>query len=140
MTYDTPKYITEETYKELMKRTPIEIGDVLLSTVGSYGHPAIVTEDRKFAFQRHVAHLKPDRRLVDSRFLHAAILSSEVQDQIEVLVLGVAQKTLNLSAIKQIMIPVPTHDQQQQYIAFVEQLDKSKYVARKVTYLLHCVL
>jgi len=126
VTYDTPKYITEETYEIMMKRTPIEKGDVLLSTVGSYGHPAVVVEDKKFAFQRHVAHLKPNKDIIDSRFLHTAILSSDVQEQIEVLVLGVAQKTLNLSAIKKIRIPVPSLDQQKHFIAFVEQSDKSK--------------
>jgi len=127
VTYDTPKYITEETYEIMMKRTPIEKGDVLLSTVGSYGHPAVVVEDKKFAFQRHVAHLKPNKDIIDSRFLHTAILSSDVQEQIEVLVLGVAQKTLNLSAIKKIRIPVPSLDQQKHFIAFVEQSDKSKF-------------
>ena len=127
VTYDTPKYITDETYDTLMKRTPIEKGDVLLSTVGSYGHPAVVTDERKFAFQRHVAHLKPNRSMIDSRFLHAAILSTNVQEQIEVLVLGVAQKTLNLSAIKQIRIPLPTFERQKVYISFVEQADKSKF-------------
>ena len=133
VTYDTPKYITEETYDILMKRTPIEKGDVLLSTVGSYGHPAVVTDERKFAFQRHVAHLKPNRSLIDSKFLHAAILSTDAQEQIEVLVLGVAQKTLNLSAIKRIRIPLPTFEQQKQYISFVEQADKSKFVACQAT-------
>lgn len=107
--------------------TPIEKGDVLLSTVGSYGHPAIVTEDRPFAFQRHIAHLKSNRELLTSEFLHAAILSSVVQEQIELLVLGVAQKTLNLSAIKQIQIPVPTIDEQKLFVTFVEQSDKSKF-------------
>ena len=127
VTYDTPKFITEESYEILMKRTPIEVGDVLLSTVGSYGHPAVVTEERKFAFQRHVAHLKPNRDILDSRFLHAAILSADVQNQIDILVLGVAQKTLNLSAIKQIRIPLPVMNRQKEFIAFVEQSDKSKY-------------
>lgn len=126
VTYDTPKYISEDDYNVLMKRTPIEKGDVLLSTVGSYGNPAIVTEDRPFAFQRHIAHLKPNRELLTSEFLHAAILSSVVQEQIEVLVLGVAQKTLNLSAIKQIQIPVPTIEEQKLFVTFVEQSDKSK--------------
>lgn len=127
VTYDTPKYISEDDYNVLTKRTPIEKGDVLLSTVGSYGHPAIVTEDRPFAFQRHIAHLKPNRELLTSEFLHAAILSSVVQEQIEVLVLGVAQKTLNLSAIKQIQIPVPTIEEQKLFVTFVEQSDKSKF-------------
>ena len=130
VTYDTPKYISEDDYNVLMKRTPIEKGDVLLSTVGSYGHPAIVTEDRPFAFQRHIAQLKPNRELLTSEFLHAAILSSVVQEQIEVLVLGVAQKTLNLSAIKQIQIPVPTIEEQKLFVTFVEQSDKSKFAVQ----------
>ena len=127
VTYETHKYITENDYHVLMKRTPIEKGDVLLSTVGSYGHPAIVTEDRPFAFQRHIAHLKPNRDLLTSEYLHAAILSSIVQEQIEVLILGVAQKTLNLSAIRQIQIPVPSIEEQNVFVSFVEQSDKSKF-------------
>ena len=55
VTYNAEKFISEETYSELYKRTPIEVGDLLLSTVGSYGHPAVVVEDRKFLFQRHIA-------------------------------------------------------------------------------------
>ena len=132
VTYETPKYITEDDYHALMKRTPIEKGDVLLSTVGSYGHPAIVTEDKKFAFQRHIAHLKPKRELVTSEYLYAAILSSVVQEQIDALVLGVAQKTLNLSAIKRIQIPVPTIDEQQKFVSFAEQSDKSKLLISKL--------
>ena len=127
VTYETPKFINEDDYQILMKRTPIEKGDVLLSTVGSYGHPAIVTEDRPFAFQRHIAHLKPNRDLLTSEYLHAAILSSVVQEQIDVLVLGVAQKTLNLSAIKQIEIPVPSKEEQEEFVSFVKQSDKSKF-------------
>ena len=127
VTYETPKYITENDYHVLMKRTPIEKGDVLLSTVGSYGHPAIVTENRPFAFQRHIAQLKPNRDLLTSEYLHAAILSSIVQEQIEILILGVAQKTLNLSAIRQIQIPVPSIEEQNVFVSFVEQSDKSKF-------------
>jgi len=127
VTYDTDKFITEETYYELMKRTPVEEGDILLSTVGSYGHPAIVESAKRFSFQRHIAHLKPDHSVIDSHFLHSAILSSDVQRQIDVLVLGVAQKTLNLSAIKSIRIPLPTMAEQEEYNQFVQETDKSKY-------------
>ena len=129
VTYATDKYITEEMYLELSKRTPVEVGDILLSTVGSYGHPAIVKENRKFSFQRHIAFLKPDHDQVDSVYLHAAILSSDVQKQIDSLALGVAQKTLNLSAIKKIEIPLPNMAQQKQFADFVRQSDKSKFSA-----------
>ena len=126
ITYDTTKFITEATYNELMKRTPVEIGDVLLSTVGSYGHPALVEDSTKFSFQRHIALLKPNKTLIGSRFLHTAILAPDAQRQIDELVQGVAQKTLNLSAIKKIHIPVPSMDAQAAFIRFVRQSDKSK--------------
>lgn len=132
ITYDTSKYITSETYNDLIRRTPIEIGDILLSTVGSYGHPAIVKDDRKFCFQRHIAYLKPDHEIVDSTFLHAAILSVDVQKQIESLVLGVAQKTLNLSAIKKVRIPLPNLEAQRMFKRFIEQSDKSKLLASAI--------
>lgn len=128
LTYDAEKYIDQETYDELIKRTPIEIGDVLLSTVGSYGHSAVVRTDKKFLFQRHIAYLKPRKELIDSDYLHGAILSPDAQEQIEKAVKGIAQKTLNLSEIKKMVIPVPSMDRQKMFAAFVAQVDKSKVV------------
>lgn len=126
ITYDAEKYISEETYAQLIKRTPIEIGDVLLSTVGSYGHPAVVKSNKPFCFQRHIAYLKPKTQLIDSCYLHGAILSLDVQKQIEERVKGIAQKTLNLSEIRKLRLPLPAIVEQKQFAAFVEQVDKSK--------------
>lgn len=129
VTYNAEKFISEDTYAELYKRTPIEIGDLLLSTVGSYGHPAVVTEDRKFLFQRHIAYLKPRHNMVNSFYLHSALLAPDGQRQIEEKVKGIAQKTLNLSEIKKIVVPLPTIEEQNQFEKFVNQTDKSKVVA-----------
>lgn len=131
VTYDTDKFISAETYKELYKRTPIEIGDILLSTVGSYGHPADVVEDRKFLFQRHIAYLKPKSDILNSYYMHGALLSPGCQRQIEEKVKGIAQKTLNLSEIRKIRIPVPSLDLQKQYADFVHQVNKSKVAVQK---------
>ena len=131
VTYETSKFITEEAYNELIKRTPIEVGDILLSTVGSYGHPAIVKCDKKFCFQRHIAYLKPNTEIIDSVFLYATILSREVQSKIDNLVLGVAQKTLNLSAIRSIEIPVPPMEEQKRFCEVFEQVDKSKFAIQQ---------
>ena len=126
VTYDAEKFIDQDTYDELIKRTPIEIGDVLLSTVGSYGHPAVVKSNKKFLFQRHIAYLKPRREIIDSDYLHGAILSPDAQRQIEEGVKGIAQKTLNLSEIKKMRIPVPDMNKQKEFATFSAQADKSK--------------
>ena len=131
ITYNTEKYISEETYSALYKRTPIEIGDLLLSTVGSYGHPAVVTEDTRFLFQRHIAYLKPKREIVNSFYLHSALLAPDGQRQIEEKIKGIAQKTLNLSEIRKIMIPVPEIEEQNEFADFVKRIDKSKVAIQK---------
>ena len=131
VTYNTEKYISEETYDELIKRTPIEKGDVLLSTVGSYGHPAVVVEDKKFLFQRHIAYMKPKHDLIDSFYLHGALLAPDGQRHIEEKVKGIAQKTLNLSEIRKIRIPVPSMDKQKEFKTFIETIAKSKVAIQK---------
>lgn len=126
ITFETDKFITQETYNDLIKRTPIEEGDILLSTVGSYGHPAIVKNNKKFLFQRHIAYLKPKHDVICSEYLHSALLSQEVQRQIQEKVKGVAQKTLNLSEIRKISIPIPIMEKQIQFCIFVKQIEKTK--------------
>lgn len=124
--YDADKYIDKATYDVLIKRTPIEIGDIILSTVGSYGHPAVVKSDKKFLFQRHIAYLKPKREMVNSEYLHTMIMMDYVQHQINLEVKGIAQKTLNLSAIKSLDVLMPSLSQQNEFAFFKNQVDKSK--------------
>ena len=130
ITYDAEKFISEDTYNELIKRTPIELGDILLSTVGSYGHPAIVKSDKRFCFQRHIAYLKPKAELVDSVYLHSAILSDDVQRQIGENVKGIAQKTLNLSEIRKIKVQLPSMESQKRFAEMVTHIDKIKLQVR----------
>lgn len=132
LTYNAEKFISAETYAELMKRTPVEIGDILLSTVGSYGHPAIVESNKQFSFQRHIAFLKPRHNIIDSTFLHSAILTAGVQRQIEAKVKGIAQKTLNLSEIRTLRFPLPPLQEQEGYAALVKNINKSKLTIQEI--------
>lgn len=104
ISYETSKYISESTYNLLTKSTPIETGDILYTTVGSYGNVALVREDNRFCFQRHIAHIKPNLKKVDPNFLSEMLSSSVVRKQADRLVKGVAQKTLNLKDLKGIKV------------------------------------
>ena len=124
--YETEKFISHEEYETLIQRTPIEIGDILLTIVGSYGNPAIVKTDKEFCFQRHIAYLKPKHTLFVSEYLHAALQIGYVKDQIERRVKGIAQKTLNLSELKAIRVNIPPLPLQNAFADFVRQTGKSK--------------
>ena len=128
LTYETTKFISEEDYRTLIKRTPIEIGDVLISAVGSFGHPAIVRQMRPFCFQRHIAYLKPVRDLVKSEYLHAALLSEKSQRYMNQVAKGIAQRTVSLKSFKELLVPLPPLELQQEFADFVAQVEKSRFV------------
>lgn len=129
--YDTEKYISKETYDGLTRKTPIDIGDVLLTIVGSYGNPAVVESEKKFCFQRHIAHLKPKRELVNSYYLHTTLRVPYVRKQIDQKVKGIAQKTLNLSELNKIKVNVPDLKKQNKFVSFAHQVDKLKVEIQK---------
>ena len=125
----TKKFISEDTYKFLTKSTPIEIGDILYTTVGSYGHPAIIKSSDKFCFQRHIAHIKPDTNKIDTLFLYGMLKSPMVRRQADEKAKGIAQKTLNLSDLKNIKVFVPPIELQNIYVDLVR---KSEILKQKM--------
>lgn len=125
--YETNKFISVEDYEQLIRRTPIEIGDVLVSAVGSFGHPAVVRNGRPFCFQRHIAYLKPRHDLVDSNYLHAVLLSDEAQRYMDRCAKGVAQRTVTLKSFREMKIPVPPMSLQEEFAAFVQYFDKLRF-------------
>ena len=104
ISYETEKYISEQTHATLTRRCPIELGDVLYSTVGTYGVPVVVVDPRPFAFQRHIAHIKPDPSRIDPHFLKVMLASPGVKAQADSQARGVAQKTVNLGSIQEFVV------------------------------------
>lgn len=58
-------------------------------------------------------------------------LSDNVQRQIDERVKGIAQKTLNLSEIRKIRLPLPPMKLQEKFTTFVAQTDKSKLAIKQ---------
>ena len=115
VTFKTDKFISRETYEELTRRCRIESGDVLYTTVGSYGNTAIVDGRREFCFQRHIAHIKPNPKLLDSVFCAVMLESRGVRWQVDRCARGVAQKTVNLSDLKSLKVFAPSLEVQREF-------------------------
>lgn len=112
---DTAKYVSKSTHADLTRRCPIEKGDVLYSTVGwSYGIPAVVRTDRPFAFQRHIAHLKPLNSVAPD-FLAAMLATPGVRRQADRAVRGAAQPTINLADIRKFRVVAASVPEQQRF-------------------------
>ncbi len=129
LNFETSKYISLETYKQLTERCPVEIGDILYSSVGSYGIAVVVDTNQPFAFQRHIAHIKPDQHRVAPIFIQAMLNTPYVKAQADQRARGIAQKTLNLGEIRQFTIFVPPMELQRKFIeqgAIVRTIESSQ--------------
>lgn len=122
--FETEKFISERTFEELTSRTPIEVGDILYSTVGSYGKAVLVDTTKKFSFQRHIAHIKPNTQRIQAEFLLTQLNSNGVKRQADSQARGIAQKTLNLRELKGFEIFLPPHGQQIEFIKRKRKIDE----------------
>jgi type I restriction enzyme, S subunit len=124
--YETKKFISRKAYEELIIRTPIEIGDILLTTVGSYGNSAMIKSNKEFCFQRHIAYVKPNHNLINVEYLFGVLKSDFVKYQIEKKVKGVAQKTLNLGDLKSLQILFPPFRIQNRFGSIAQNIQQQK--------------
>lgn len=129
--YETDRFIDEPTYKQLIKRTPIEVGDLLVSAVGSFGHPAVIRSDRPFCFQRHIAYLKPKHDMIDSIYLHSYLLTDDAQKYMDKAATGVAQRTVSLKSFKTMPVPLPALTEQRSFASFVSRVDKLRFAIQE---------
>jgi type I restriction enzyme S subunit len=127
--WNVSKWITEETYRELTKRMKPEFGDVLYTVVGSYGVPVLITWDQPFAFQRHIAILKPKKGVLDGAYLTYFLKSSLGKKQAELSAVGNAQKTITLGSLSNFEIPIPPLGKQKQIVERINEVNTAIVLA-----------
>ena len=120
--FSNTRYVPEEYYNKLdNNRKPIK-NDILFTVTGSYGIVMKVENDREFCFQRHIALLKP--LFVDSDFLVHWLRTPLVYEQCKETATGTAQKTVSLTSLKNIIIPIPPLEEQHRIVTKIEELMK----------------
>ncbi|EIA33961.1 restriction endonuclease subunit S [Escherichia coli] len=108
VSFDECKYVPIDYYERLdWSRKPCQ-GDVLYTVTGSYGIPIIVDNNDPFCVQRHVAILKSCSN-TPITYLRYLFLSKYSYAYAEKIATGIAQKTVPLTGLRLMPIPVPQH-------------------------------
>ena len=105
--FENAMHVPREYYDGLDPKRRATTGDVLYSVVGSFGIPVLIKDETPFVFQRHIAILRPNKAMLDSRFLYYAMRGKEFYDRADAAAIGAAQRTISLSALKNLEIPLP---------------------------------
>lgn len=118
--FEDTNFVSENYYTSLSEKRKPKCGDVLYSVVGSYGIPVLIDFQKEFCFQRHIALLRPNTNKIFSKFLFYMLRSRNVYNQATDCSTGTAQKTVPLSGLREIHIPVPTLAEQERIVAEIE--------------------
>ena len=105
--FSNTMYVTPYYYDHLDEKRKPRKNDILYSVVGSFGIPVLVKNEKPFVFQRHIAILKPNKN-VDARFLYYTMLSKDFYNRADIIAIGAAQRTISLTALRNMEINLPT--------------------------------
>lgn len=99
--------ISDELHQEF-KRTILNVGDLIMSIVGTLGKVFSIPESLQGAnITRAFAVIGAMEGKINPSFLRQYLVSSKIQEWLESTATGNAQKVLNISAIKDLLIPIP---------------------------------
>lgn len=104
--FENVMHVPQAYYDSLDSKRKAQPGDVLYSVVGSFGIPVLITDTDPFVFQRHIAILRPNNRIA-TRFLYYTMLSHDFYMQADAAAIGAAQRTVSLTALRNMKIVLP---------------------------------
>lgn len=113
------RYLSKENFDMCNKRTHLTKGDVLLTSVGTIGRSCVHNSDEVYCFQRSVTIITPT---INSYFLKYYFDSPAFQQMLNMSSTGNAQKGFYLNKLKEVLIPLPSPEEQQRIVSKIEEL------------------
>lgn len=103
---DDERRINKEVFERLRSRTNLSKGDILLTSVGTIGECALVSEANNFEFQRSVAIIRPNPECISPEYLYTALVCN--QELLINAAHGAVQQCLFLRDINDLEVPLST--------------------------------
>lgn len=120
---DVKQFVPEEYYNNLKDIRKAQRNDILYSVVGSFGIPVIIKGNDKFAFQRHIAILRPDPTKVIPDYLFYIMKTYNFYMQADSVAIGAAQRTISLTALRNMTVELPSMDVQKKIATTLSRYD-----------------
>lgn len=116
-------FVSREYYDSLDCKRKAKKDDILYSVVGSFGIPVYIKEEVPFVFQRHIAILRPNKERIIPQFLYYTMLSKSFYMQADAVAVGAAQRTVSLTALRNMEIKIPKINIQEKIVKILSAYD-----------------
>lgn len=119
----TELFISNERYEEIKEKFGVpQVGEILITSVGTIGSIWLVDNDSPFYFKDgNVTWIKNYKTQVSGEFIYQWLKTKDAQEQIKSVTIGSTQQALTISALKGLKILIPD---EQTVISVAEQLEK----------------
>ena len=126
-------YISEEQYFELLKQNLVpKENDVLITSRGTIGKCYIISKYDRFYFQDGmITWLSNFDQYLSSKFLYYSFEMDGIRKQIDRMQAGSTVAYLSIAMIKKLNIIIPPIALQNQFAAFVEEVEKEKATVKQ---------
>lgn len=122
------KYIPEELHNKLYATIQPQKNDILMSKNGvNYGVAAVNDTDEVFDIYVSLALLRPTN-VINPVYFRCVINNPETKHQFDASIKGIGVPNLHLGEIKKTRILLPPIELQEEFVDFVAQVDKSKFL------------
>lgn len=123
--FDNIFYISQADYKQIIKRSFVETGDILYGMIGTIGSPVIVNTDRKFGI-KNVALFKFRGRKVNNYYIKTLFEDDFLTKKLLSEKRGGNQKFVSLNILRNFNIPLPPFELQKKFANLVQKVEALK--------------
>ena len=128
--FDNVKYITTEAYESISSNRPTQIGDILISMIGTLGQTAVIKDARRF-YGQNLYLLRLNASVINTVFFCEFFNSDRAQHKLQAKRNQSTQAYLKANHVEDLLLPLPPMEIQEQFAAFVAEVDKSKFRIQK---------
>ena len=119
ISFDKARYVPKDYFNSIQEERKPRYGDILFTVTGSYGVPVKVKTKRPFCFQRHIGLIRP---LLIGEILYWWFQSAYIKGICDEKATGTAQKTVSLSMLRELLIPLPPKKEQERIVAKINEI------------------
>lgn len=130
--YESCNKIMQQDFKRLRERSLPKYGDVLITKTGTLGRVARINQsDPDSAITQNVALLRPNIKIIRSKFLEIILNSEKIQKNIKDGVTVLSIPDLQLGVLEKFEFPIPSLNEQDKLIRQIEKFDADTLLNKK---------
>lgn len=120
LSFELCKHISEEDYLSIIKRSKVDVGDIIMPMIGTVGSPIVVYERDDFAIKNLALFKTSKNQNINTSFLNYFLQSSECEIQFSLEARGGVQNFVSLGVLRDLGFPKIPNEEQTKIANFLD--------------------